>query len=171
MIRYHVKHSKKSRNTLRYFGLFLVLFAALVLFLFFSGKASEHIFGAILGGLIGLYGAYIFIHSFERDKYDIDYEFNDEGMKVIHRWGETTYTYAQINDATLIVPENENVYTLIHVKAGRDKYLIPFTGKKDLCDQIYKLLTEHVLLRDLMDEIEQVKKSSAADKEEDKPRQ
>lgn len=160
MIRYHVKHAKKSRNTLRYFGLFLFLFGALILFLFFSGKASEHVIGAIFGGLITLYGGYLFIHTFERDKYDIDYEFTDQGMHVRHRWGETDYSYSDIQDVTLIVPENENIYSLLHVKTAKHKYLIPFTGKKELCDKIYALLTTHVTLRGLNEEIEKAKKNA-----------
>ena len=79
MIRYHVKHSKKSRNTLRFLGLFLILFAALVLWLFFASGGSKHLVGAILGTLIGIYGLYLFIHSFELDKYDIDYAHIDGG--------------------------------------------------------------------------------------------
>lgn len=160
MIRYHVKHNKRSRRTLRYFGLFLFLFGAMILVLFFTGLASSHVIGAVLGGLIGLYGGYLFIHTYERDKYDIDYEFTDKGMTVKHRWGVTEYSYEDIVDATLIVPENEYAYSLIHVKTKKHKYLIPFTGKKELCDQIYALLTTHVTLRDLNEEIEKAKQNA-----------
>ena len=121
---------------------------------------SSLMIGAILGGLIGLYGGYLFIHTYERDKYDIDYEFTDKGMTVKHRWGVTEYSYEDIVDATLIVPENEYAYSLIHVKTKKHKYLIPFTGKKELCDQIYALLTTHVTLRDLNEEIEKAKKNA-----------
>ena len=160
MIRYHVKHSKKSRNTLRFLGLFLILFAVLVLWLFFASGGSKHLVGAILGTLIGIYGLYLFIHSFELDKYDIDYEFAEDAMTVKHRRGVTVFPYNEIDDVTLVVPENEMLYSLIQIKAGRHKFLIPFSYKKELCDQIYQLLTEKVTIRDLMDEIEQARASA-----------
>ena len=64
------------------------------------------------------------------------------------------------NRLPLIVPENEYAYSLIHVKTKKHKYLIPFTGKKELCDQIYALLTTHVTLRDLNEEIEKAKQDA-----------
>ena len=161
MIRYHVRHSKKSRNTLRFLGLFLIIFSALVIFLFFAGGASKHYIGAILGVLIGIYGVYLFIHSFELDKYDIDYEFGEDAMTVKHHRGTTVFRYNDIDDVTLVVPENELLYSLIQIKAGKYKFLIPFSYKKELCDQIYQLLTEKVTIRDLMNEIEQAKAAAA----------
>ena len=160
MIRYHVKANKKSRNTLRYFGLFLLLFGVFVLFLFFSGLSEPHVFWTIIGTLIAIYGGYLFIHTFEKDKYDIDYEFSEDSMTVKHYRGETVYNYSELDDVSLIVPENENTYSLILIKTGRQKFLIPFTYKKDACDQIYKLLTEKVTIRDLTDEIEKAKKAA-----------
>ena len=153
MIRYHVKRNKKSRNTLRYLGVFLFVFGAFLLYLFFSGMAAKHVFGAIIGALIGLYGIYLFIHTFEEDKYDIDYEFGDTEMTVKHVRGETVYTYDQIDDVSLIIPENEMIYSLIFIRAGK-KYLIPFSYKKDACDQIYKHLTSRVTEKRLQEEIE-----------------
>ena len=161
MIRYHVKHSKKSRRTLRYLGLFLFLFGVLVVWLFFSGHAAGHVIGAILGAMIGLYGGYLFIHSFELDKYDIDYEFTEDAMTVHHVRGTSVYRYDDIDDVTLVVPDNEMVYSLIQIKSGRSKFLIPFSYKKEVCDKIYQLLTEKVTIRDLTKEIEAAKKKAA----------
>ncbi|MBR6171854.1 MAG: hypothetical protein IKQ49_01625 [Eubacterium sp.] len=163
MIRYHVKHSKKSRRTLRFLGLFLFLFGVLVVWLFFSGNAAGHLIGAILGALIGLYGGYLFIHSFELDKYDIDYEFSEDSMTIKHVRGTTVYNYNEITDVTLVVPDNEMIYSLIQIKVKRSKFLIPFTYKKELCDRIYQLLTEKVTLRELTEEIEAAKKKAAED--------
>ena len=154
MIRYHVKRSKKSRRTFRYFGAFLFLFGAFLLFLFFSGMVAKHVIGAILGTLIALYGGYLFIHTFEEDKYDIDYEFGDTEMVVKHRKGETVYTYDQIDSVDLVVPENEMIYSLILIRAGKKKYLIPFSYKKDACDQIYAHLMARVTEKKLKEEIE-----------------
>ncbi len=153
MIRYHVKRNSKSRNTLRYLGVFLFVFGAWLVYLFFSGMASTHVIGAILGALIGLYGGYLFIHTFEEDKYDIDYEFKDTELVIRHHRGETVYTYDQIDDVSLIVPENEMLYSLILIKAGRKKYLIPFSYKKEACDAIYQHLTARVTAKDLLAEI------------------
>ncbi len=153
MIRYHVKRNSKSRNTLRYLGVFLFVFGAWLVYLFFSGMATRHLIGAILGALIGIYGAYLFIHTFEADKYDIDYEFGDTELTIKHRRGETVYTYDQIDDVSLIVPENELLYSLILIRAGKKKYLIPFSYKKEACDAIYSHLMARVTVKDLEAEI------------------
>lgn len=153
MIRYHVKRNSKSRNTLRYLGVFLFVFGAWLVYLYFSGMAEHHVIGAILGALIGMYGIYLFIHTFEEDKYDIDYEFGDTELTIKHHRGETVYTYDQIDDVTLVVPENELLYSLIMIRAGRKKYLIPFSYKKEACDAIYKHLTARVTAKDLEAEI------------------
>lgn len=153
MIRYHVKRNSKSRNTLRYLGVFLFVFGAWLVYLYFSGMAEHHVIGAILGALIGMYGIYLFIHTFEEDKYDIDYEFGDTELTIKHHRGETVYTYDQIDDVTLVVPENELLYSLIMIRAGRKKYLIPFSYKKEACDAVYKHLTERVTAKDLEAEI------------------
>ena len=166
MIRYHVKRNSKSRNTLRYLGVFLFVFGAWLVYLFFSGMATRHLIGAILGALIGIYGAYLFIHTFEADKYDIDYEFGDTELTIKHRRGETVYTYDQIDDVSLIVPENELLYSLILIRAGRKKYLIPFSYKKEACDAIYKHLTERVTAKDLLAEIQNESKSEESKSEE-----
>lgn len=168
MIRYHVKRNGKSRNTLRYFGAFLFVFGGFLLYLFFAGMASTHVIGAFFGALIMLYGGYLFIHTFEEDKYDIDYEFGDTEMTVKHVRGETVYTYDQIDDVSLIIPENEMIYSLIFIRAGKKKYLIPFSYKKEACDQIYKHLTSRVTEKRLKEEIEAAaaeKESAAAEKE------
>ncbi len=153
MIRYHVKKNSKSRNTLRYLGIFLFIFGAFLLYLFFSGMASRHYIGAVLGALIAMYGAYLFIHTFEEDKYDIDYEFDDTELRIKHRKGETVYTYDQIDDVVPVVPENEMIYCLILIRAGKKKYLLPFTYNKDAYDRIYTHLTARVTVKDLEAEI------------------
>ena len=144
------------------------MFGALPVCLLSAGLAAKNVFGAIIGALIGLYGIYLFIHTFEEDKYDIDYEFGDTEMTVKHVRGETVYTYDQIDDVSLIIPENEMIYSLIFIRAGKKKYLIPFSYKKDACDQIYKHLTSRVTEKRLQEEIEAAaaeEESAAAEKE------
>ncbi len=163
MIRYHVKRNGKSRNTLRYFGAFLFVFGGFLLYLFFAGMASTHVIGAFFGALILLYGGYLFIHTFEEDKYDIEYEFKDQELVVKHRKGETVYTYDQIDDVTLVVPENEMIYSLILIRAGKKKYLIPFSYKKEACDKIYAHLTARVTEKELKEEIDKEAKEELHD--------
>ena len=149
MIRYHVKHSKKSRRTLRFLGLFLFLFGVLVVWLFFSGNAAGHLIGAILGALIGLYGGYLFIHSFELDKYDIDYEFRDDDFMIRTRYGEKVYTYDEITDLNQIIPENEMIYSIIQIVIGSKQYVLPFSYKKEVADKLYAFLNERVVTQTL----------------------
>ena len=59
----------------------------------------------------------------------------------------------QIDDVSLVVPENELLYSIILIRAGKKKYLIPFSYKKEACDAIYSHLMARVTVKDLEAEI------------------
>ena len=153
MVTYSVKKNKKSRMTFRLFGLFLVSFALLMIVPTLMGYEKVKVFWLIITALFGLYGLMLIIHSFAKTSYDIVYEFNEDNILVRHHWGETTYRYEDITDLSLISPENENVYSIINLRIGKENFVIPFTLKKDFCDKVYTYVNERMTVKMLEDDL------------------
>ena len=59
----------------------------------------------------------------------------------MHR-GEKTFAYSDITDLNMIIPQNENIYSIVQIVVGREQFLLPFTLKKAVADQIYGLLCQ-----------------------------
>lgn len=153
MITYNVKKSRKSRLTYRIFGFFLMAFALCQLTIVIMGYGREHIIGNIICVFLLIYGLYLVLHTFRKQAYDICYEFGEEAFTVTHYRGKDTYTYDMVDDVSVIIPENELIYSLIHLTVGKESYLIPFSYKKDACDKIYKFINERVTARKTEQEI------------------
>ena len=109
---------------------------------------------AILAGLFAIYGLYIFIYSFRAGAYDMDYEFGEEEMTVKSRYGSKSYTYDQITGLDQIIPENELLYSIIHITIDKKDFIIPFSYKKEVADQIYTFLNERVTTKTLEKDVE-----------------
>jgi hypothetical protein len=154
MITYSVKKNKRTRYTFRLTGIFFILIPLIQFILFFRGYGRKHIIGMFLCLLIFIYGIYLIVHSFKKTSYDIQYEFRDEDFSVLSRKGETKYSYSQVDDISLIVPENEMVYSIIHLTAGKDDFVIPFSYKKEFCDRLYTYVNERVTAAKLEQEID-----------------
>lgn len=143
MLTYTVKKNKKTRITFRIFGIFLLLFGGMQIGLFLAGYGRGHKIGTFLCFLIAIYGIYMFIKSFKKDNYDIKYEFNDDNIVVHHRRGQTTYSYDEV-EVSHIIPENEMIYSIIHLTTNKDSFIIPFSYKKEAADKIYQFVNERV---------------------------
>jgi len=141
MITYSVKKNNKSRITFRVFGIFLVLFGGMQIAMFLKGYAADHKFGTVICLLLAIYGVTMIMHSFRKQSYDIKYEFDENEVRIFHYRGVTTYKYDELKDCNMIVPDNEEVYCLLHLVAKKEKFLIPFSYKKEACNRIYTLVT------------------------------
>ena len=111
-------------------------------------------FAAILAGLFALYGIYIFGYSFRSAAYDMDYEFGEDEFTVKSIYGAKKYTYDEITGLDQIIPENEMIYSIIHVNVGKKSFIIPFSYKKNVADQIFKYLNERVTTKTLEKDVE-----------------
>ena len=57
--------------------------------------------------------------------------------------------YSEITKLDHIVPDNENVYSIIHMVLNGESIIIPFTLKKSTCDTLYSFLMEKVTIEEL----------------------
>ncbi|GEM_PF-209612 len=144
MVRYTVKKRKKTRLTLRILGFFLAGFFGGMVALFFMGKYHGHYIALVFFMLLTLYGIALIAHTFSKTAYDITYEFDVDDFTIKSWRGEKTYPYNVIRDLNHIVPENENIYSIIHFYIGKENYLLPFSYRKELADQMYIFLNERV---------------------------
>ena len=152
MITYTVKKNKQSRVSFRIAAAIIMLIPAMQIGLFIFGYGREHKIVLIVCIFLFLYGIYLLIHTFRKNQYDHIYTFDDEAMHVKHKYGEDTIPYSDIIDVNQIIPENENLYSIIQVKTEKEQYVIPFSFKKEMADKVYKTLLEHVTISALKEE-------------------
>lgn len=149
MITYNVNRKSRSRITFRIIGISFSIVGITQIFLFFMNHGKNHLFGTFLCFIILCYGIYLFVHSFAADFYNISYEFNDDNF-IIHENKKTrTFRYEEITGFDHIIPENEYVYSIIHLTVQKHDYIIPFSYKKDICDKIYAYINERITTKTL----------------------
>ena len=154
MYNYHVKKKRRTRYTYRFVGFAIALVCISQVIMFFMGYGRSYKIGTFVAFAFMIYGIYLFISSFRAGAYDIDYEFRDEDFVVHTRWGVKTYSYSDVSDISQVIPENEMIYSLIHISVLKDDYVIPFSYKKDVADTIYTYINDRVTSSKLNEEIE-----------------
>jgi hypothetical protein len=147
--KYNVIRNARRRYTYRFIGACIFILCALPFIPFFMGYAKGHIITLILCGLLAAYGAYLFRYSFSNGMYDISFVFNEDDFTVKNKKGETVHFYSEITKLDHIVPDNENVYSIIHMVLNGESIIIPFTLKKSTCDTLYSFLMEKVTIEEL----------------------
>ncbi len=144
MVRYTVKKRKKTRLTLRILGLFLATFFGGMTSLFFMGKYHGHYIALVFFMMFALYGIMLILHTFSKTAYDVTYEFDVDDFSIKSWRGTKTYPYNAMRDLNHVIPDNENIYSIIHFYVGRENYLLPFSYRKELADKLYIFLNERV---------------------------
>ncbi len=144
MIHYTVRKSKRTRISYRIAAAIIVLVPMCQFYAFIKGYGRDKRVLLILCILLFLYGLYLLIHTFKKTMYDITYNFEDDCIRIEHVRGETKYDYADVNDVSLVTPDDANQYNIIHLVIGKEDFVIPFTYKKELCDKVYEHLLSHV---------------------------
>ena len=147
--RYNVKRRARRRITYRILGIVMALLCLSPFIPFFMGYGKGHIVGLICCGIFALYGIYLFCYSFSNGMYDISFVFNENDFIVKNKKGENTHFYSEISKLDHIVPDNENVYSIIHMVLNGESIIIPFTLKKSTCDTLYSFLMEKVTIEDM----------------------
>ncbi len=171
MINYHVKKSKRTRFTYRFLGFVVILVCTSQVVMFIMGYGQNHKLGTIFAFALLLYGIYLFINSFRPGAYDMDYQFREEDFTVHTRYGDKVYQYSDITNLSHIIPENELLYSLIHISIGKTNYILPFSLKKDLASQLYSFLGKKTGLGDdsiISDAEERDNENDKTDGNEDK---
>ena len=151
MINYHVRKKRRTRYTYRFVGISIAFLCSSQVVLYFMGYGHSHKFATILCFAFALYGLFLFFNSFRAGAYDTDYEFRDEDFVVHTKWGDRHYTYGDVNDISHVIPENENLYSLIHISVKNKDYVLPFSYKKEVADKIYTFVNDRVIAKKLED--------------------
>jgi hypothetical protein len=151
MINYHVKKKRRTRYTYRFVGISIAFLCASQVVMFIMGYGRTHKIATILCFAFALYGLFLFVNSFRAGAYDADYEFRDEDFIVHTKWGDRHYTYGDVNDVSHVIPENENLYSLIHISVKNKDYVLPFSYKKEVADKIYTYVNDRVIAKKLED--------------------
>lgn len=141
---YEVQKGKSSRNAYRMLGTIFFTVAALRFITLVQGYGKHLMLTGIFITLIGVYGAYLFLMSFRKQAYNIKYRFDESGMTVTHKYGESFYTYEDIEFITMVIADEYQIFYMLNIKAKKDVYTIPFTMKKELAETIYEYVNSRI---------------------------
>lgn len=141
---YTVPKRKTNRITYRITGsiFFLVAFAQFVLVA--MGYGDHKILTLFFALFLGSYGVYLISSSLRKQAFDITYVFNEEGLKVTHHYGETQYSFNDIEFVTMVIADENMMFYVLNVKTTKDVYSIPFTMKGELCEKIYDFVNSRI---------------------------
>ncbi len=141
---YTVPKAKYNRIAYRIgSGIFLAI--ALIQIIVILNKSSSHpMLTAFFAVLLGGYGVYLLHASLRKNAFDITYVFSEDGMLVKHHYGDTLYTFDDIEFITMVIADENLTCYILNIKAKKDIYIIPFTMKGALCEKIYEFVHSRI---------------------------
>ena len=141
---YTVQKRKANRISYRILGILFITISILQLITFFKGYAKHLMLTSFFVMVLLLYGFYLFYMSFRKQAFDLTYNFSEDGMLVKHKYGETLYTFEDIEFITMVIPDSSLIYYILNIKAKKDVYTIPFTNKREYCEKIYEFVNSRI---------------------------
>lgn len=141
---YNVHKRKANRISYRILGIIFLLITICQCILLFTNYAKHPMLTALFVVMLGWYGVYLVRMSFRKQAFDISYFFNEEGLTVTHKYGKTHYSFDDIDFVTMVIADENMIFYVLNLKAGKDIYSIPFTMKKDLCEEIYEFVNSRI---------------------------
>lgn len=136
-----VRKSKLNRIAMRFTAMiFLVI--GIVSFVVMTGKSrglGRLLFMVLCAGCI-TYGLILFLQTLKAQAYDITYVFGDKQMTLKMHRQEKTYAYSDITELSYIVPNDNMDYGVVQIFFGKNQYVIPFMGNKNVGEALYGML-------------------------------
>ncbi len=145
---YMVQGNKSRRIGYRILGGLFLIVCILQLITLFNGYAKHLILTALFLAFCIYYGIYLIARSFKKQSFDITYKFSEEGVLITHHYGETNYTFDDIEFITMVAADPEMMLCVLNMKAGKSIYTIPFTMKKEYCEKIYDFVNARIKKED-----------------------
>lgn len=141
---YTVPKRKTNRITYRITGsiFFLVAFAQFIMVA--MGYGNYKMLTIIFALFLGSYGVYLIWASLRKQAFDITYTFNDEGILVKHHYGDTQYSFEDIEFVTMVIADENMMFYVLNVKTKKEIFSIPFTMKGELCEKIYEFVNSRI---------------------------
>ena len=149
---YSVPKRKANRLAFRFLGSIFFLIAVLQFFTLMWGYSKHPMLTMVFMMVLGVYGLYLIWGSLRKTAFDITYRFDEEGLTVTHHYGESKYSFDDIDFVTMVLADPNGVFYILNVKAKKDVYVIPFTMKGELCDKIYTFVNARIKHDDEEDE-------------------
>lgn len=145
---YTVQKAKVNRVTYRVMGIIFTVIAALQVITLVKGYSKHPMLTGMFAFFLGAYGIYLIRMSFRKQAFDITYKFSEEGFLVTHHYGEKLYTFDDIEVVTMVIADENLIFYVLNLKAGKDVYSIPFTMKGALCEKIYEFVHAKIKHKD-----------------------
>lgn len=143
-----VQGNKSRRIGYRILGCLFLIVCALQCITLFKGYADHVMLTAMFLAFCIYYGIYLIARSFRKQSFDITYKFSEEGVLITHHYGETNYTFEDIEFITMVAADPEMMLCILNMKAGKNIYTIPFTMKKEYCEKIYDFVNDRIKKED-----------------------
>lgn len=136
-----VRKSKTNRLAMRFTAVFFML-VGIVSFAVMIGHNRG--FGRLVlmilcAGCI-TYGVFLLIQTFKPQAYDITYVFGEKQMTLKMHKKEKTYTYGEITELAYVVPNENMDYGVVQIHFGKNQYIIPFMGNRNVGEALYGML-------------------------------
>ena len=141
---YDVPKNKYNRIGYRIAGIIFVVISLLQFFLRIKGYRNHMLLTMIFATILLMYGAYLISYSLRKQAFNIPYRFDENGMTVSHHYGETTYSFDDIEFITMVIADPNQIFYVLNIKTTKDLYTIPFTMKKDYCEAIYEFVNARI---------------------------
>lgn len=141
---YAVPKRRTNRISYRMLGLIFVLVSTLQFVLLTAGKVKHMYLTMVFALVLMVYGLYLIYSSFRKTAFDITYRFDENGMLVTHHYGETQYSFDDIEFITMVIPDASMIFYMLNIKAKKAIYTIPFTMKKEYCEAIYEFVNARI---------------------------
>lgn len=136
-----VKKSKANRMAMRFTALFF-LAVGIISFAVMIEKnrgIGRFVLMLLCAGCI-TYGCVLLRQTFMPQAYDITYVFGDKQMTLKMHRKEKTYSYGDITDLAYIVPNENMDYGVVQIYFGKNQYVIPFMGNRNVGEALYGML-------------------------------
>ena len=136
-----VKKDKRNRIAMRSVAtIFLAVAIARLLVVIMSHEQKSVFLTVFLCGGCFIYGLNLLISTLKPQAYDITYIFGDKTMTLKMHRKELTVHYDEIRDLGYVVPNDSLDYSLVQVYIGKEQYVIPFQGNRNIGEALYGML-------------------------------
>lgn len=141
-LEYTVKKRKATRVAYRTVGFVFMAIGGLLIWWAIAGGAK--IIKATIAAAAIFYGFSLVKSSFRKSAFDSTYIFEEDGMRIRQEKGETVVPYKKLTNINLVIPDPAMPYYILKIDKGTQNFVLPFMGKREKCDAIYKYLLKKV---------------------------
>ena len=141
---YEVQKRRSNRVAYRILAAVFLTFSVLQFIVIIRGYSNHPMLAGFFSTAVFLYGLYLLKNSFRKTAFNIIYRFDDEYITIKHHYGESKYTYDDVDCITMVTADPNMIFCVLNLKIKKDIYAIPFTMKKDYCERVYEFVNAKI---------------------------